>query len=54
MLFTALITALESISNISKSTPDGPERGMFLTANFFTLIPVSSATAAKTASPKPP
>lgn len=51
---TAATTFLALIPNRSNNTFGGPERGMSVTASFLTLILFSSATADKTASPKPP
>lgn len=45
---------LALIPNRSNNTLGGPERGISGTASFLTLIFFSSATADKTASPKPP
>lgn len=51
---TAATTFLALMPNRSNNTFDGPERGMSVTASFLTTMSLSSATADKTASPKPP
>lgn len=51
---TAATMFLALIPNKSNNTLGGPERGMSVTASFLTMMFLSSATADKTASPKPP